>query len=267
MLKDHVQIFFDNYDYRRSIQWLQDHQTFMLVTIVVYLTTILGIRRWLENRKGFELRTALTLWNAGQAVFSVIGVMNTAPMLWHVIQTHGFSYTYTHINEFHRDPQAGYWAFLWVVSKFTDLGDTIFIVLRKRPLTLMHVWHHVAAVFGVFISYSLGNAFLDWYVTLNYLVHSWMYTYFALRAMNFNVPGRAAELVTLAQILQMSFWNMLFAHLIYLILTTNEQIDVTAFGLSFGIFGTDTLLYLWFSFYYDSYYKNGGKKYSLHNSN
>ena len=37
-----------------------------------------------------------------------------------------------------KDRVAGYWTFMFVMSKVPELGDTIFIVLRKQPLIFLH---------------------------------------------------------------------------------------------------------------------------------
>jgi hypothetical protein len=36
------------------------------------------------------------------------------------------------------DRVSGFWALMFVLSKVPELGDTIFIVLRKQPLIFLH---------------------------------------------------------------------------------------------------------------------------------
>lgn len=42
-----------------------------------------------------------------------------------------------------------------------------------------------------------------WFIWMNYTVHAFMYTYYALRAMRKRLPKMAAMMVTILQILQM----------------------------------------------------------------
>jgi elongation of very long chain fatty acids protein 6 len=42
-----------------------------------------------------------------------------------------------------------------------------------------------------------------WFMTMNYLVHTIMYSYYALKAMRFNVPKVVSQLITTGQIVQM----------------------------------------------------------------
>ena len=37
-----------------------------------------------------------------------------------------------------KDRVSGFWTFMFVLSKVPELGDTIFIVLRKQPLIFLH---------------------------------------------------------------------------------------------------------------------------------
>ncbi len=62
-----------------------------------------------------------------------------------------------------------------MISKVAELGDTILIVLRKKPLIFLHWYHHVLTLnYGV-LSYMEGTAFNSWIVWLNFTVHAFMY--------------------------------------------------------------------------------------------
>ena len=44
------------------------------------------------------------------------------------------------------DKVSGFWATMFVLSKVPELGDTIFIVLRKQPLIFLHWYHHATVL-------------------------------------------------------------------------------------------------------------------------
>ena len=54
-----------------------------------------------------------------------------AIFIFDVIQT--LSYSYVEV-----DRVSGFWSSLFVLSKVPELGDTIFIILRKQQLRFLH---------------------------------------------------------------------------------------------------------------------------------
>lgn len=58
---------------------------------------------------------------------------------------------------------------------------------------LIFVWHSNAYEF------SIGR----WFMSMNYIVHSIMYTYFALKAFGYRLPKQFAISITVSQLVQM----------------------------------------------------------------
>ncbi|KAI6236202.1 Dehydrogenase/reductase SDR family member 1 [Aphelenchoides besseyi] len=257
-------IFLEDYNYDRMAGWMGEQRSFVVKSIVAYLIAIFGIKLFLRDRKPFKLERILTAWNAALALFSLLGVWNMTPVLYRVIRDYGLAHTYTHISELETDKSAGYWHFLWVCSKIPEFIDTLFIVLRKRPLIVMHYWHHVSTAYTSFVCFSTGNAFLVWCAWINYAIHAVMYSYYSLRSMGFLVPPQIAQLITMAQIFQMFFWNFTYVHLVYLTITGYTSLAYNSYALFCAIITTNSLLLMWFQFYYRSYYQNGGQKYEKH---
>ena len=92
---------------------------------------------------------------------------------------------------------------VFVLSKVPELGDTIFIVLRKQKLIFLHWYHHISTMWICFYSYVLLSSSCRLYVVMNYTVHSVMYTYYTMKAMKVRVPRALAMLTTSMQLLQM----------------------------------------------------------------
>jgi elongation of very long chain fatty acids protein 6 len=101
------------------------------------------------------------------------------------------------------DRVCGFWTWLFVLSKLPELGDTIFIVLRKQPLIFLHWYHHITVLMYSWFSYTEYTASARWFVVMNYCVHSLMYTYYALRALKFNPPRFISMVITGLQLTQM----------------------------------------------------------------
>ena len=80
----------------------------------------------------------------------------------------------------------------------------MFIVLRKQRLIFLHWYHHITVLLYSWYSYKDQVAGGSWFMTMNYLVHSLMYTYYAARAAGLRVPRPCAMVITATQILQMA---------------------------------------------------------------
>ena len=70
-----------------------------------------------------------------------------------------------------------------ILFQVPELGDTIFIVLRKQKLIFLHWYHHITVLIYCWYSFSQYTAPARWFVVMNFVVHSIMYTYYAFRAL------------------------------------------------------------------------------------
>jgi hypothetical protein len=80
----------------------------------------------------------------------------------------------------------GYWYYL---SKYYELLDTIIMVLRKRPMTVLHLYHHSVVVLLTFLWLYTDYTLFWWTVWLNTSVHIVMYTYFFVISLGIRVPN------------------------------------------------------------------------------
>ncbi len=92
---------------------------------------------------------------------------------------------------------------LFIYSKIPELVDTIFIVLRKKPLIFLHWYHHATVLMFCWSAYSTLAGSGLYFVAMNYTVHALMYGYYCLQALNVCPKSFPAILITLSQIAQM----------------------------------------------------------------
>lgn len=172
--------------------------------IGAYMIVIYGGQLYMQTRSRFELRLPLFMWNVFLAMFSVWGAYRSAPELLYVLNKYGFRYSVCIPGPSFLDNRVGgFWNWMFTLSKVPELGDTVFIVLRKQPLIFLHWYHHVTVLLYAWYSYSDYIATARWFVCMNYLVHSIMYSYYALKALKFRVPRWIAMSITTAQLAQM----------------------------------------------------------------
>ena len=130
-------------------------------------------------------------------------------------------------------------------------GDTLFIVLRKQRLIFLHWYHHITVLLYSWYSYKDQVAGGGWFMTMNYGVHSLMYTYYAARAAGLRVPRPLAILITTTQILQMAM-GLAVLGLVYRWMhevRCPTQVDNVAWGSLMYL----SYLVLFASFFYNSY--------------
>ncbi|XP_015789003.1 elongation of very long chain fatty acids protein 6 [Tetranychus urticae] len=195
--------FEQSFEYREKREWMQEHWTEAFYWVAVYMLIVFGGQAYMSNRPPFKLRRVLTLWNILLASFSIVGTLRTLPEMLHVFHNFGFYHTVCNPSYVEVTRVSGFWTWMFAISKVPELGDTIFIVLRKQNLIFLHWYHHISVLIFSWYSYGQHISPARWYICMNYLVHSMMYSYYAARALGFKVPKGLAMIITGSQIIQM----------------------------------------------------------------
>lgn len=161
--------------------WLQRNWWYSILCSAIYLLAIFGGQRVMRRRPGYHLTAALIGWNVFLSIFSILGTVRYLPAFVHTLRSEGLVYSAC-VCDFHKGV-LGFWtaAFMW--SKLFELVDTAFLVLRKRPVIFLHWYHHVTVMIYTWHAFKDHTAGGRWFIMMNYAVHSFMYTYYALRAM------------------------------------------------------------------------------------
>lgn len=132
------------------------------------------------------------------------------------------------------DEALAFWNRLFYLSKFYELFDTIFLVLKKKPLSviehfdtaafdfffsqnqLLHVWHHTSVMLVVYLS-NCDMIVMGWITAANNsIVHVPMYYYYFLQSIGKkDIPWR--KYLTSMQIVQFLvdistgvFWSIFY---------------------------------------------------------
>ncbi|PAV63630.1 hypothetical protein WR25_20880 [Diploscapter pachys] len=253
-----------NFNYERAKLYAGELESFSLKLTVGYMITIFSMKYLMRDRKPFELTRCLNIWNGILAVFSLLGFLFTFPTLLSVIYNRGLTDSYAKITELQRNQISGYWVYLWVLSKIPELVDTIFIVLRKRPLIFMHWYHHALTGYYALVCYHEEDAHMVWVVWMNYAVHAAMYSYYLLRSLGVKVSPVIAQAITTSQMIQFLIAIAAQLHVGYLQFNSAEKYAVSLRGWIIGFVMLTTYFYLWVQFYKESYINRGGKKYAAH---
>lgn len=185
-------------------EMMHRNYVFMLSLVSVYMAFCYFGKRFMAEREAFDLRLPLAGWNAFLSIFSFIGVLRTLPTLIADIISKPYQATVCTrpLDSWGVGP-TGFWVMLFIFSKIPELVDTIFIVLRKKPLIFLHWYHHVTVLMYCWNAYETRTGSGLWFVVMNYSVHSIMYGYYCLQALHLCPKSFPTYLITLSQIGQM----------------------------------------------------------------
>ena len=91
------------------------------------------------------------------------------------------------------------WIFLFVLSKFIELGDTFFLIQRGKRLSFLHCYHHASVLLFTAHAWDVKNVYGVYFTGMNAFIHSIMYLYYTHPVKLFSIY------ITILQCLQMVF--------------------------------------------------------------
>uniref|UniRef100_A0A8R1I6A8 Elongation of very long chain fatty acids protein n=2 Tax=Caenorhabditis japonica TaxID=281687 RepID=A0A8R1I6A8_CAEJA len=211
---------------------------FVQITIA-YLLLVLATLLLMRNRKRFKLQYPLMVWNFALSIFSFYGSYVMLSAMVKTIRALGL-YACA-CNEFSKmSPAAEHWLFLTVLLKALEFGNTFFLVLRKKPLSFLHVYHHVLAFLFLAHVYQTTSSLIRCIVIVNLLFNGFMYAYYFIRSMKIKLSIKAKALATSVYFVQLSLYSICFVT-IYLAnrrysCDTPKLLLYTASGICFSYF-------------------------------
>lgn len=242
-----------NFDPTEYLAFANNNYQIPVIAVIVYLSFCFGVRRLLEGSTAFSLQMPLAVWNAMLSGFSFLGMCRTVPYLLSNILLNPYKHTVCAdpIKSWGGGP-VGLWVMLFIFSKLPELVDTVFIVLRKRPLIFLHWYHHVTVLLFCWNAYATLAGTGLYFVAMNYSVHALMYGYYCLTALNLCPKSFPTILITLSQIAQMFVGTGVCVSAWYYWYTgescSNDITNLVAGGLMYGSY-----LYLFVAFAFRRY--------------
>lgn len=174
------------------------------VAIVSYLLFCYFGQKIMANRPAFKLEGSLAWWNLFLSVFSLWGALRMVPHTLWLMRTVPFEETICEpASTSYGTGAAGFAVQMFCLSKLPELIDTVFIVLRKKPLIFLHWYHHVTVLAFCWNAYVTESGAGHYFASMNYTVHAVMYFYFYLQAIKAVPKNFPSWIITIMQISQM----------------------------------------------------------------
>ncbi len=219
------------------------------------LVVVLGLPKWMAARPAYSLRGVLIIHNYFLFLWSLIMWLGMVASLVQAYVRHGGIYVLVCDPEdvFVGRRSLFFWCWLFYISKFYELGDTLLLALRKRPISFLQWYHHAMTLLLAWICLQerLPTQWMP--QLLNCTVHIPMYYYFYLRARG--VPVWWRNYLTQLQIVQFVVVCIWSGVLYYLY--GGEASPCVSYKDSwadeFGIALYLSYLFLFLQFYYHSY--------------
>ncbi|KAG2111357.1 GNS1/SUR4 membrane protein [Suillus clintonianus] len=144
--------------------------------IAFYLVSILTTREFMKNRPSLKLQTLFRFHNVLLSTGSLVLLLLIAEEVVSVWMEVG-----TYDSMCAPSSWTDKLEFYYIVNyyfKYYEFLDTLFLVLKKKPLTFLHVFHHASTVLLAFVQLN-GKLSPSWtVVSINLLVHVVMYYYY-----------------------------------------------------------------------------------------
>ncbi|CAG9571252.1 beta-ketoacyl-CoA synthase [Leishmania major strain Friedlin] len=201
----------DHYDGHAVQKWLVNNVDIGVYIAAAYLTFVFKGPQLVDfifrgNPPTRLIKMCWTLWNIGLALFSMYGVYHTVPLFINNLRKYGQKDTLCRFrdDEFYTGKN-GVAMGLFSLSKLPEFGDTFFLIMGgKRKLPFLSWFHHVTIFLYAWMAYQQASSIWIVLASINYFVHSIMYTYFALAEAGFKKLVKPfAMYITLLQITQM----------------------------------------------------------------
>lgn len=156
----------------------------MTAILLAYLAFVLYIGpRYMANRKPYQLKEAMIVYNFSLVALSIYIVYEFLMSGWLTTYSWGCD-----LVDYSDSPQGNRMvavAWLFLFSKFIELMDTVFFVLRKKhgQITFLHIFHHSIMPWSWWwgVSYAPGGMG-SFHAMVNSFVHIIMYFYYGLSA-------------------------------------------------------------------------------------
>ncbi|KAK5683346.1 Fatty acyl-CoA elongase/Polyunsaturated fatty acid specific elongation enzyme [Elasticomyces elasticus] len=168
-------------------------------TLMAYYLIIFGGRELMKERQPMKLNGLFKVHNFYLTLISGMLLMLYLEQLIPTLVRNGTFYAICDYNGGWTPPLVVLY-YLNYLTKYLELLDTVFLFLKKKPLTFLHTYHHGATALLCYTQ-LLGHTAVSWVpIVLNLTVHVVMYWYYFQSARGIRIWWK--KYITMLQIIQ-----------------------------------------------------------------
>ena len=240
------------FDEKKVIPWMQGHWHWSFYYSAFYLFFVWSGERHMRTRDPYNLRRALCMWSTLLCTFSIMSLSRISFKSMQIVYLGGWRHALCDTWGYVGSNRTGLWAFLFPLSKLPELFDTVFIVLRKQKLSVLHVYHHVSVFIYCWYSYAYPISTGVWFGIINFIVHGIMYMYYAVRASGRQLPRWVSKAITTIQLSQM-FVGVFINYMGITSLLQGKTCATSWFDVGISVFFYISYAILFANFFYWAY--------------
>ena len=177
--------------------------TIPLCAVTLYCISLPLLQIFMKNRKAPNVKYILFIHNIFLSLMSLyltLFMTSTVLSYTEIPTNKSYYYIFCQLTVSEQNGTLNWLYYINLLVKYYELIDTVFLVIKKKPVTFLHGYHHPATlVFAwIIIMESTG---MEWTVlVLNLIVHTIMYFYYAMSSIKIKMPGK--QIITILQIIQ-----------------------------------------------------------------
>eukprot|EP01102_Stenamoeba_stenopodia_P000001 TRINITY_DN0_c0_g1_i1.p1 TRINITY_DN0_c0_g1~~TRINITY_DN0_c0_g1_i1.p1 ORF type:complete len:276 (+),score=62.92 TRINITY_DN0_c0_g1_i1:126-953(+) len=242
-------------EYSNTWRWYSNETFFSawytpFVTSFIYLVIIWALQAFMKNREPIKPWRIMLIHNIFLCAGSAIMFAGMLHELIIIGLRDGLYALYCDsMKQF--NSRLCWWTYIFLFSKVYEFLDTIFLVLKKKHIQFLHIYHHAITLYVVWVCLD-HKAPYGWILEItNSFIHIFMYLYYTLAT--FNIQPWWKRYLTMFQIIQfvldltgITAWAVGVYFLGY-------KCDGTFYSFFLTGFVLITFLILFLQFYFRSY--------------
>lgn len=154
---------------------------------IFYLSSLYALKYFMKDRKALTLKGFTFVHNVILTVLSTVMFLGTSYGAYRKYQSQGFFHGL--VCEQEAEPMHGalfYWSYIFYLSKYYEYIDSYLLVLKKKPLIFLHVFHHFVMPYVCWAGLEGKWCMALWTSSFwNSFVHIWMYYYYAVSTLGY----------------------------------------------------------------------------------
>jgi len=225
----------------------------VVIAVISYLIILRVSTRLMKNQSPFTAKKLTAIHNLFLFIVSCIMLIGVLKSVFDIYLDGGWEGIAIDSKRKYRAGKLSFWMYVFYLTKPYEFIDTFIMIMKKRELNFLHVWHHCSTFLLVWITMTQEMSIQWLSISVNCFVHCWMYYYYFMASLGHQIWWK--RYLTQLQIFQFIATVTINCSWIYFYLTGRNP-SGTIEGFYFGMFIITSFLILFINFYIQNYQSN-----------